>query len=93
MKESDNGIENNTETPSTVSIIFTPSGKRGNVEYGISILDAARQLNVDLDSVCGGRAMCGKCQVQPTFGRFAKHQIISLPVSYTHLTLPTNREV
>ena len=78
MKESDRGVEENTETPSTVSIIFTPSGKRGNVEYGISILDAARQLNVDLDSVCGGRAMCGRCQVQPTFGKFAKHQIISL---------------
>ena len=71
MKESDRGIEDNTETSSTVSIIFTPSGKRGNVEYGISILDAARQLNVDLDSVCGGRAMCGRCQVQPTFGKFA----------------------
>ena len=78
MIERDASAENNTKEPSKVSIIFTPSGKRGDVEYGTSILDAARQLNVDLDSVCGGRAMCGRCQVQPTFGKFAKHQITSL---------------
>ena len=78
MIERDASAENNTKEPSKVSVIFTPSGKRGDVEYGTSILDAARQLNVDLDSVCGGRAMCGRCQVQPTFGKFAKHQITSL---------------
>ena len=58
MIERDESSENNTKKSSKVSIIFTPSGKRGDVEYGTTILDAARQLNVDLDSVCGGRAMC-----------------------------------
>ena len=90
MIERDVNRENNTKKTSKVSIIFTPSGKRGNVEYGISILDAARQLNVDLDSVCGGRAMCGKCQVQPTFGRFAKHQIVSLQ---NNLSPPSKAEL
>ena len=90
MIERDESSENNTKKPSKVSIIFTPSGKRGDVEYGTTILDAARQLNVDLDSVCGGRAMCGRCQVQPTFGKFAKHQITSLQ---NNLSPPSNAEL
>ncbi|MBK5934331.1 uncharacterized 2Fe-2S/4Fe-4S cluster protein (DUF4445 family) [Rhodovulum imhoffii] len=57
-------------------VIFTPSGKRGRVPRGTRILDAARSLGVDLDSVCGGRGICSKCQVQPAFGRFDKHGVI-----------------
>ena len=90
MIERDVNRENNTKKTSKVSIIFTPSGKRGDVEFGTTILDAARQLNVDLDSVCGGRAMCGRCQVQPTFGKFAKHQITSLQ---SNLSPPSNAEL
>lgn len=56
-------------------VIFTPSGKRGRVVIGTSVLQAARQLGVDLDSVCGGRGICSKCQVAPAFGAFPKHGI------------------
>lgn len=58
-------------------IVFTPSGKRGSFALGTSVLDAARSLGVDLDSVCGGRAMCGRCQVNVAEGEFAKHAISS----------------
>ncbi len=34
-------------------------------------------LGVDLDSVCGGRGICGRCQVTPTMGDFPKHGIVS----------------
>lgn len=44
-------------------ILFTPSGRRGVVPPGTSVLEAARKLGVDLDSVCGGRGICGRCQV------------------------------
>jgi uncharacterized 2Fe-2S/4Fe-4S cluster protein (DUF4445 family) len=54
-------------------IIFTPSGKRGTFPVGTPILTAARQLGVDLDSVCGGRGICSKCQITPSFGDFPKH--------------------
>ncbi len=59
-------------------VIFTPpSGKRGGhfPPTGTPpILTAARQLGVDLDSVCGGRGgICSKCQVTPSFGEFPKH--------------------
>lgn len=53
-------------------LVFTPSGLDASVETGISVLDAARQLGVDLDSVCGGRGICGRCQVTPSIGEFAK---------------------
>jgi uncharacterized 2Fe-2S/4Fe-4S cluster protein (DUF4445 family) len=54
-------------------VIFTPSGRRGRVARGTTVLQAARQIGVDLDSVCGGRGICSKCQVAPSFGRHAKH--------------------
>ncbi|MEM8742577.1 MAG: ASKHA domain-containing protein [Pseudomonadota bacterium] len=56
-------------------VIFTPSGKRGRVPVGTPVLDAARSLGVDLDSVCGGRGICSKCQVSPGFGAFPKHGV------------------
>ena len=58
-------------------VVFTPSGKRGRFETGTSILEAARELGVYVESVCGGRATCGRCQVEPQFGNFAKHGISS----------------
>ena len=54
-------------------VIFTPSGKRGRFAHGTPVLTAARQLGVDLDSVCGGRGICSKCQISPGYGEFAKH--------------------
>ncbi len=56
-------------------VIFTPSGKRGRFPVGTKVLDAARQLGVDLDSVCGGRGICSKCQITPMFGDFPKHGV------------------
>ena len=56
-------------------VIFTPSGKRGRFPPGTPVLDAARQLGVDLDSVCGGRGICSKCQITPGFGSFPKHGV------------------
>ena len=58
-------------------IVFTPSGRRGRFPLGTSILDAARALGVDLDSVCGGRGICGRCQVVQSVGEFAKHGVSS----------------
>jgi uncharacterized 2Fe-2S/4Fe-4S cluster protein (DUF4445 family) len=58
-------------------VIFTPSGRRGRFATGTSVLDAARSLGVDIDSVCGGRGICGRCQVSPGIGEFPKHGITS----------------
>ena len=56
-------------------VIFTPSGKRGRFAHGTPVLTVARQLGVDLDSVCGGRGICSKCQITPGYGEFAKHGV------------------
>ncbi len=58
-------------------IVFTPSGKRGRFPLGTPVLQAARTLGVDIDSVCGGRAICGRCQINIGEGEFAKHGISS----------------
>ncbi len=64
-------------------IVFTPSGKRGRFAVGTPVLQAARALGVDIDSVCGGRAICGRCQINVGEGEFAKHGITS---SASHVT-------
>jgi uncharacterized 2Fe-2S/4Fe-4S cluster protein (DUF4445 family) len=58
-------------------VLFMPSGKRGRFPVGTPVLDAARSLGVYVESVCGGRATCGRCQVEVQEGNFAKHKIIS----------------
>ena len=58
-------------------VVFTPSGKRGRFPIGTPLLTAARTLGVDIDSVCGGRAICGRCQVLVAEGEFAKHGVRS----------------
>lgn len=65
------------DVPDEVLVVFTPSGRRGRFPTGTTLLDAARSLGVDIDSVCGGRALCGRCQVQPAIGEFAKHGVTS----------------
>ena len=66
-----------------IRIVFTPSGRQGEVLSGTTVLQAARSLGVDIDSVCGGRAMCGRCQVVVGEGDFAKHGIRSSADSVT----------
>ena len=70
-------------------IIFTPSGRQGLVDENVNLLQAARQIGVDIDSVCGGRAMCGRCQIEVGEGKFAKHGVLSFA---TNLTGPNATE-
>ena len=58
-------------------VVFTPSGRRGRFPAGTKVLEAARALGVDLDSVCGGRGICGRCQIVQSIGEFPKHGIDS----------------
>jgi uncharacterized 2Fe-2S/4Fe-4S cluster protein (DUF4445 family) len=71
-------------------VVFTPSGKRGTFANGTDVLAAARKLGVDLDSVCGGRGICGRCQIVVSEGAFAKHGITS---AGDHLTPFSEPEV
>src|SRR5258706_10481606 len=66
-------------SPAEPLVIFTPSGRRGRFPAETTVLDAARALGVDIDSVCGGRGICGRCQGEQSVGSFAKHGIESRP--------------
>ncbi|TLZ31486.1 MAG: DUF4445 domain-containing protein [Gammaproteobacteria bacterium] len=67
-------------------VVFTPSGKRGRFPLGTQLLEAARTLGVDVDSVCGGRALCGRCQVLVMEGDFPKHGVSSHAANLTPLS-------
>ena len=67
-------------------VVFTPSGKRGRFAVGTPLLSAARALGVDIDSVCGGRAICGRCQVLVAEGEFAKHGVRSSATSLSPMS-------
>ena len=58
-------------------VIFQPAGRQGEIVAGTSLLDAARQLGVEIESICGGRQTCSKCQVRVEEGYFARYSIES----------------
>jgi uncharacterized 2Fe-2S/4Fe-4S cluster protein (DUF4445 family) len=58
-------------------VIFQPSGRRGEVPKGITVIEASRLLGVDIETLCGQQKSCGKCIVRIEDGRFAKYNIHS----------------
>jgi uncharacterized 2Fe-2S/4Fe-4S cluster protein (DUF4445 family) len=72
-----------------VNVVFLPSGRRGVFSVGTPVLTAARSLGVDIDSVCGGRAVCGRCQISVGVGEYAKLKISS---QEHHLTSASETE-
>jgi len=78
--------------PDDPLVVFTPSGRRGRFRRGTQLLQAARELGVDLDSVCGGRGICTRCQVRIGEGDFAKHGIASSQDNLTPLTDAEERQ-
>src|SRR5579863_7733389 len=72
-------------------VVFMPSGKRGHFPAGTPVLSAARSLGVDIDSVCGGRGLCGRCQITVAEGEFAKHGVTSSKASLTPFSATEER--
>jgi uncharacterized 2Fe-2S/4Fe-4S cluster protein (DUF4445 family) len=64
-------------TAKLAKVVFQPSGRRGTFEVGTPLLDAARSLGVYVESVCGGRGICGRCQISVSEGTFAKENLTS----------------
>ncbi len=59
------------------TVILQPSGRRGQVDEGMSIRAAARELGVEIEAICAENATCGKCMVLVEEGRFEKYNIDS----------------
>jgi uncharacterized 2Fe-2S/4Fe-4S cluster protein (DUF4445 family) len=59
------------------NIILQPSGRRGQIDEGTSVRSAARELGVEIESICAENATCGKCMVLIEEGRFEKYNLES----------------
>jgi uncharacterized 2Fe-2S/4Fe-4S cluster protein (DUF4445 family) len=70
-------------------VIFQPSGRRGEVPEGTTLLEAAQSLGVGIESLCGGNGSCGKCRVRIESGTFERYGITSL---LEHLSPSTEEE-
>lgn len=58
-------------------VIFQPSGRRGEVPRGITLIEASRLLGVDIEALCGEKKVCGKCVVRIEEGHFEKYGVTS----------------
>ena len=74
----------------TCQVALMPSGRQGKVKRGTNLLKAAQELGVELESICGGRQTCLKCQVIVEEGHFPKLGVTS---SAVHLSPLTSREL
>ena len=70
-------------------VIFQPSGRRGEIPEGKTVLEASRMLGVGIESVCGGKRSCGKCLIRVEAGTFERYGITSHP---DHLSPFTDEE-
>ncbi len=59
------------------SVVFLPSDIKVMVDDGSTILSAARMGDEAIETICGGKASCGKCKVRILEGKNNKHNIVS----------------
>lgn len=60
-----------SEPPEEIyTVIFQPAGARGKIAAGTNLRAAARQLGVEIESLCAENATCGKCRILVESGRF-----------------------
>jgi len=71
------------------TVILQPSGRRGLVDEGLSLREAARQLGVEIESICAENATCGKCKILVEEGTFERYGITS---KRAHLSAPKAEE-
>ncbi len=70
-----------------IKIFFDPMNKEIEVKRGTILLDAIREADIRIESICGGKGECGKCKVTLMKGevsrlstkceKFLSHQEIS----------------
>lgn len=65
--------------PTKYLVVFQPSGRQAQVEAGKTLLEAAAEMGVEIESICGGQQTCGKCKIMPDFGDYQKYKIVSKP--------------
>ncbi len=74
-------------------VIFQPSGSRGRIKAGKTVLDASRELGVGIENICGGKHTCGKCRVIVQEGVFEKFGITSSMKNLTPLSSEESKKL
>jgi uncharacterized 2Fe-2S/4Fe-4S cluster protein (DUF4445 family) len=84
-------------------VVFLPEYKEVEVEEGISLLEAAEQAGVYINSVCGGQGLCGECRLQVVSGNakadkhaigfFSKEEVVNGYVLACQTKVADNLEV
>jgi uncharacterized 2Fe-2S/4Fe-4S cluster protein (DUF4445 family) len=82
-KEASSGGRILTSNNKKHMVIFQPSGSRGQIDEGKTIMEASRELGVGIEGVCGENATCGKCKVRIEEGYFEKYGVESKITSVT----------
>jgi uncharacterized 2Fe-2S/4Fe-4S cluster protein (DUF4445 family) len=82
-------MNNQNLNPKSSKVVFQPAGRQGEVPEGMTLLEAARRLGVEIESICGGHQTCGKCKIVVEEGDFPKFAVRS---AAANLTPPSERE-
>ena len=61
----------------SATVVFQPSGRRGQVPLGIPIVEASRHRGVDIEAPSGEKHVCGKCKNRNEQGMFQKLGLVS----------------
>jgi len=73
------------------TVIFTPSGIRAKAQEGQTVYDVALDAGVDIQSICGGKGLCKRCQCEIDTGKHAKFKLDVTSESIGKLT-PTEKK-
>ena len=52
-------------------VVFQPSGIKGEVSDGKTIIEASREFGIEIESLCGGVRNCGKCKIKLVEGHLS----------------------
>lgn len=72
-------------------VVFQPSGRIGYIERGKTLREASVIMGLQMEGVCAGKGLCGKCKVRVEEGYIEKYGITS---DHEHLSEmgPTERK-
>ena len=75
----------------THTLIFTPAGLQTSAEDGETVYDVGLRAGVDIQSICGGKGLCKRCQIEVDTGKHAKFKVNVSEDSYSKLS-PTEKK-
>jgi len=73
------------------TLIFTPSGQKATAQDGETVYEVGLRTGVDIQSICGGKGLCKRCQIEVDTGKHAKFNIDVTEENFSKLS-PTEKK-